>query len=126
MADTAKLKVMIVDDDAVNRELLQTVFQRNGYQVVQTSSGATALGLATREQPNIILSDVRMQGMSGYEVCAQLKASPDTAHIPVIILTAHDDDVERQKAWDAGASDFIPKMRGWVPLLERVKALTQV
>jgi CheY-like chemotaxis protein len=116
--------VLIVDDDMMNRELLQTVFERSGYRVINANNGKAALKLAADEQPAVILCDVRMSGMSGYEVCAALKADPMTTTIPVIILTGYEDEEERQKALAAGAVDFIPKMRGWQVLVEKVKQLT--
>lgn len=118
-----KPSVLIVDDDILNRELLQTVFERSGFVVLQTNNGPSAIKLAQEQLPTVIVCDVRMGSMSGYEVCATLKKSPETSSIPFIILTALENDAERQKAMDAGAADFIPKMRGWQVLLERVKTL---
>lgn len=115
--------VLIVDDDILNRELLQTVFERSGFKVLYTSNGASAIIMAKEQLPTVIVCDVRMGAMSGYEVCAALKQSPETSAIPFIILTALENEAERQKALDVGAADFIPKMRGWQVLLERVKTL---
>jgi two-component system cell cycle response regulator len=114
---------MIVDDDVTNRELLQIVFERFGFGVINASSGPQALKLAETEKPSAIVCDVRMAGMDGYEVCAQLKANPVTNAIPVVMLTAYESDAERQKAVDAGADDFIPRMQGWQKLVERIKGL---
>lgn len=119
----AEHTIMIVDDDVMNRELLQTVLERFGYDVLHASNGTQAIRLAETNQPSLIVCDVRMAGMDGYEVCRQIKANPAISAIPVIMLTAYETDVERQKAADAGANDFIPKMHGWQKLLERVKAL---
>ncbi len=118
-----KPSVLIVDDDILNRELLQTVFERSGFKVFQTNNGLSAIKIAQAELPTVIVCDVRMGLMSGYEVCASLKQLPATRSIPFIILTALEDDAEKQKAFEAGAADFIPKMRGWQVLLERVKNL---
>ncbi len=118
-----KPSVLIVDDDILNRELLQTVFERSGFLVLQTNNGLSAIKMAQEQKPTVIVCDVRMGLMSGYEVCATLKQSPETSSIPFIILTALENDAERQKAIDAGAADFIPKMSGWQVLLERVKTL---
>ncbi|MBE2183185.1 MAG: response regulator [Anaerolineae bacterium] len=118
-----KPSVLIVDDDILNRELLQTVFERSGFEVLQTNNGLSAIKIAQSELPTVIVCDVRMGLMSGYEVCASLKQLPATRSIPFIILTALEDDAEKQKAFEAGAADFIPKMWGWQVLLERVKTL---
>ena len=119
----AQYTIMIVDDDMTNRELLQTVFERVGYGVIHASNGKQAIGLAETEQPSLVVCDVRMAGIDGYQVCAQIKANPATKHIPIIMLTAYETEEERQKALAAGADDFSPKMQGWQRLLERIKRL---
>ncbi|MBK8034088.1 MAG: response regulator [Anaerolineae bacterium] len=116
--------ILIVDDDALNRELLQTVLKRAGYTVLQANSGKSAISLVETEIPNLILLDVRMVGMSGYEVCKHLKSNPQTKAIPVIMLTAYDEKSgEREHAEEAGADDFFPKMRGWQVLIEHIQKL---
>jgi CheY-like chemotaxis protein len=116
--------ILIVDDDALNRELLQTVLRRQGFTVTQANSGTTALKQVTADAPDLIILDVRMVGMTGYEVCQHLKADPATSAIPVIMLTAFDEKSgEREKAEEAGADDFFPKMNGWQLLIERIQSL---
>ena len=115
--------VMIVDDDQMNRELLETVVKRAGYSVNHANSGAQALRLVAAQPPDLILLDVRLGEMSGYDVCAQLKSDPATRSIPIIILTASDNVQDRQEALRAGADDFFPKMRGWQPLLAQVNLM---
>lgn len=119
----AEYTIMIVDDDLTNRELLQTVFERVGYGVLHASNGQQAILLSEEKQPSLVVCDVRMSGMDGYQVCARIKANPATKHIPIIMLTAYETEEERQKALEAGADDFSPKMQGWQRLLERVKKL---
>ena len=114
--------VMIVDDDQMNRELLETVVKRAGYSVNHASSGAQALRMIAAQLPDLILLDVRLGEMSGYDVCSRLKSDPATRSIPIIILTASDNAQDRQDALRAGADDFFPKMRGWQPLIAQVKA----
>jgi CheY-like chemotaxis protein len=115
--------VMIVDDDQMNRELMETVVKRAGYAVAHANSGAQALRLIPEQMPNLILLDVRLGEMSGYDVCAQLKSEPATRSIPIIILTAADNEEERQSALRAGADAFYPKMRGWQSLIAQVKTM---
>jgi CheY-like chemotaxis protein len=115
--------VLIVDDDQMNRELLETVLKRSGYSVSHANSGAQALRVVTEQPPNLILLDVRLGEMSGYDVCARLKSDPATRPIPIIILTAADNEQDRQDALRAGADDFLPKMRGWQPLVAKVKSI---
>src|SRR5690606_7268551 len=123
MGNVAQYTIMIVDDDLTNRELLQSVFERMGYGVLHAANGQQALRLAETEQPSLVVCDVRMGGMDGYEVCSQIKGNPATSHIPIIMLTAYETEEERQKALAAGADDFSPKMQGWQRLLERIKRL---
>lgn len=117
-------RILIVDDDALNRDLLQTVLKRQGYTVSQANSGTTAISMVEADPPDLIILDVRMVGMSGYEVCEYLKGNPATHAIPILMLTAFDEKSgEREKAEAAGADDFFPKMRGWQLLLERIQTL---
>ena|SRR5664279_3826769 len=115
--------VMIVDDDQMNRELLETVVKRAGYSVAHANSGAQALRMVPVELPDLILLDVRLGEMSGYDVCAHLKSEPATRSIPIIILTAADNDEDRESARRVGADGFFPKMSGWQPLIAQVKAI---
>lgn len=113
--------VLIVDDDQMNRELLETVLKRSGFRVAHANSGAQAFAVLNEELPDLILLDVRLGEMSGYDVCARLKSEPETRPIPIILLSAADSPEEHANALNAGADDFFPKMRGWQPLLEQVK-----
>ncbi len=115
--------VMIVDDDQMNRELLETVVKRAGYSVTHANSGAQALRMVAAQPPDLILLDVRLGEMSGYDVCSRIKSDPETRSIPIIILTAADNEQDRQDAMRAGADDFFPKMRGWQPLLAQVTTI---
>jgi DNA-binding response OmpR family regulator len=115
--------VMIVDDDQMNRELLETVIKRAGFEASHASTGAQALKLIPEQMPDLVLLDVRLGEISGYDVCAQLKSEPATRGIPIIILTAADNEEDRLSAQQVGADGFFPKMRGWQPLLAEVKAI---
>jgi len=101
-------KVLLVDDQAVNIQVLNQVFQGD-CQVFAATSGAQALQIATAKLPDLILLDVVMPGMDGYEVCAKLKDDPLTAHIPVIFVTGHRDEESEARGLDVGAVDFISK-----------------
>lgn len=113
--------VMIVDDDQMNRELMETVVKRAGYAVVHANSGTQALRMVDAQHPDLILLDVRLGELSGYDVCAQLKSSPATRSIPILLLTAADNEEDRLNAMRVGADGFFPKMRGWQPLIAEVK-----
>jgi len=101
-------KVLIADDDAVNRDVLCELLQPE-YTVLLAKNGAQALERATRHVPDLVLLDVMMPGMSGYEVCAALKANPMTAPIPVIFVTALTDTADELEGFEAGAVDYITK-----------------
>lgn len=115
--------VMVVDDDIMNRELMHTVLTRSGYRVVEASSGAQALSAIAAAPPDVVLLDVRMGDMSGYEVCAQLKENPATSAIPVIIFTAFENESERANAMNAGANAFVSRMEGWQMMVAKIAEL---
>ncbi len=114
--------VMIVDDDQMNRELLETVMKRAGYIVIAHNSGEAALEHLPTAAVDIVLCDVRMNGIDGFETCAAIKADAATASIPVIIFSALDDTAERLRAQQVGASAYVNKMQGWQALVEQVRA----
>jgi CheY-like chemotaxis protein len=104
-------KVLVVDDDRDTRDLLQTALAQRGFDVVLTASGKRALTLARQEQPNLILLDLKLPGLDGYEVLQRLKNSVDTADIPVVVITGSltDEELKRQKVLSLGAARFMTK-----------------
>ncbi|MEG4498129.1 adenylate/guanylate cyclase domain-containing protein [Microcoleus sp. F10-C6] len=101
--------ILVVDDKPDNVRLLSKILTEQGYQVRKALNGQRALATVLEFPPTLILLDVMMPEMNGYEVCAQLKASPKTSSIPVIFLSALDDVVDKVKAFDMGAVDYITK-----------------
>jgi len=106
---TLPASILIVDDTPDNVRLLSTILTKQGYQVRKALNGQRAIATVQEFPPNLILLDVMMPDMNGYEVCAQLKASPKTSSIPVIFLSALDDVLDKVKAFDVGAVDYITK-----------------
>ena len=106
---TSSAIILIVDDTPDNVRLLSTILSEEGYQVRKALNGKRALATVQEFPPNLILLDVMMPEMNGYQVCAQLKSSPKTSSIPVIFLSALDDVVDKVKAFDVGAVDYITK-----------------
>ncbi len=100
--------ILAVDDEANNLQLLRQILQ-NDYRLLFAKDGARAVELAAQEQPNLVLLDVMMPGMSGYQVCRALKAAEATAHIPVIFVTALTDTEDEVEGFAAGAVDYITK-----------------
>lgn len=104
-------KVLVVDDDRDTRDLLQAALETRGFNVVLTASGKRALFLARQEDPDLILLDLKLPGMDGYEVLQRLKSSRDTADIPVMVITGSltDEEVKQQRVLSLGASRFLTK-----------------
>jgi adenylate cyclase len=102
------------------------VLSARGYAVLTADSGAAALAVIEREAPDLVLLDVMMPGMSGYDVCRKIRANPATAMLPVVMVTALDPGEERVKGIDAGADDFLSKPIHQAELLARVRSLLRV
>jgi CheY-like chemotaxis protein len=88
-------KLLIVDDEASVRGVLKLRFEKAGHQVIEAGDGEEGLALAKKNLPNLILLDIMMPKMDGLEVCLRLKSDPQTKHIPVVMITAYDQDIER-------------------------------
>ena len=116
-------RVLVVDDIAANLKLLEARLNAEYYEVALANSGPEALRLAHSWAPDVILLDVMMPGMDGYEVCRLLKASPLTSYIPVVMITALVDQTERVRGLEAGADDFLSKPVDHATLFARLRAL---
>ena len=114
--------ILIVDDIPANIQLLSQVLIENGYKVRKLISGQRALKAVELQAPDLILLDIKMPGMDGYEVCRQLKASEATCDIPIIFISALDDVFDKVKGFEAGGADYIIKPFEPVEVLARVSA----
>jgi putative two-component system response regulator len=121
-----KAKILVVDDEEINRKLLTAMLDRFGYASETAKNGVEALEVLKTSKPDLVLLDVMMPYMNGYEVCRRLKEDPATRHIPVVIVTALDDRDARIKGIEIGASDFLAKPIDSVELLARVRNLVKV
>ncbi|MEM1160833.1 MAG: response regulator, partial [Pseudomonadota bacterium] len=119
-------RVMIVEDSATNRMVLKAKLTQAYYDVVEAEDGETALEMVLREDPDLILLDIMMPGIDGFEVCRQLKLDPRTLHIPVIIQTALDGREDRVRGLEAGADDFLTKSPDDTALMGRVDSLVRM
>ena len=118
--------ILVVDDTPQNVLLLEALLTSNGYRVVTASSGAEALRLIGSAPPDLVLLDVVMPGMSGYEVCQKIRGHRDTEILPVVMVTALDAGQERIKGLEAGADDFLSKPINQPELLARVRSLLRI
>jgi two-component system cell cycle response regulator len=119
-------RILVVDDVLANVRLLEARLTSEYYQVLTASDGPTALEIAARERPDIILLDVLMPGMDGLTVCRLLKEDIDTRHIPVVLVTALDSRGDRVAGLESGADDFLTKPIDDLMLLARVRSLTRL
>lgn len=119
-------RILVVDDIAANLRLLEIKLLNEYYEVAIADSGPAALATVQRWMPDVVLLDVMMPGMDGYEVCRRLKAQPSTAHIPVVMITALTDPAERVRGLEAGADDFLSKPVDDATLFARLRALLRM
>lgn len=119
-------RVLVVDDIPANVKLLEARLLAEYFDVVTAEDGFKALAICDKEQVDIILLDIMMPGMDGFEVCERLKANPNTAHIPVVMVTALDQPSDRVRGLKAGADDFLTKPVNDLQLIARVKSLVRL
>ena len=116
-------KILLVEDNEMNRDMLSRRLQKKGYEVVTAVDGVEGVALAVSEAPALILMDMSLPVVDGWEATRQLKASPATRSIPIIALTAHAMSGDREKALGAGCDDFDTKPVELARLLEKIEAL---
>jgi len=116
------MKVLIIDDDPASVALARQWLKKDGHGIVTAADGEEGLAMAVREEPDLILLDVHMPGMNGFQVCERLKADSRIRHIPVIFLSAADETREKVKGLDLGAVDYVTKPFDRFELPARVRA----
>ena len=119
-------RILIADDVAVNAKLLDGILTSIGHETLIAASGAEALELVEKERPDLLLLDVVMPEMTGYEVCARIRQNPETRLLPIVMISALDATEERTKAFDAGADDFLEKPIHKKEFLARVRSLLRI
>jgi len=117
-------RVLVVDDEGDIRLLARLILEHNGYEVLEAASGQAALDLLKREEPDLILLDVRMPEMDGWAVLAQISDDERLRDLPVIALSAHSDATSLQRAQDLGCAGFVAKPFRMPELLEKVREAT--
>ena len=119
-------RILVVDDQRVNAEIVGGLLKNLGYEVHSVLDGQSALEYVAVNPVDLVISDIMMPGMDGYELCRRLRAAPGTALLPVVLVTSLDPQAERVRGIEAGADDFLSKPVNWAELFARVKRLLRV
>lgn len=120
-----KQRILLVDDDADALAMLRLILQRRGYEVMTAQSGMQALSSLAHELPDVVILDIMMPQMDGYQVCRRIKTDPRTAHLPVALFSAKSQPVDQMEGFRAGADDFIEKPVHPDTLIERINTLLE-
>src|SRR3954447_8533160 len=123
--DSRPPRILIIDDTPTNIKVLESVLKTQGYQLISASNGQEGLDRAMMAQPDLVLLDILMPGIDGYEVCSRLRANPSTENLPVVMITASGEQ-QRVRALEVGADDFIQKPFNQAELLARVRSLLRI
>ena len=114
-------RILIVDDDPIVTSLMRATLENDRFSVIEAADGAEGLQAYEQYRPDLLLVDVVMPGMDGYELCRELRSRPLSAYVPIVMATSRDDVASIARAYDAGATDFIPKPINWLVLNHRIR-----
>ena len=121
-SEDARATILITDDSPVYIRFAETILEKSGYATLAEMDGMSCLRVAKRLKPDLILLDVMMPGMDGFEACKHLRQDKETQEIPIIFVTANTDDETVEKAFMAGGADYVRKSRNEIELLSRIKS----
>src|SRR2546430_7334582 len=113
--------VLVVEDDPVVRSLIRATLENDGFGVIEATDGVEGCELYDKHRPDLLLVDVVMPRMDGYELCRELRRHAHSAFVPIVVATSLDDVPSIARAYDAGATDFVPKPINWLVLNHRVR-----
>ena len=116
-------KILVVEDDIASQMLMTDILEKYGYTAVVATDGLEAISLAEKEKPDLAIVDIMLPTLNGYQVCERLRCLPQCRELPVIILTALNEDQHRIRALEAGAIDFLSKPFKRIELLTKIKAV---
>ena len=121
-----KERILVVDDQRTNAELVAGLLRNLGYEVELAFNGGEALDRVREGGTDLVISDIMMPGMDGYDLCRRIRADEKTALLPLVLVTSLDPQIERVKGIEAGADDFLSRPVNWAELFARVKRLLRV
>jgi CheY-like chemotaxis protein len=113
--------ILVVDDDPGQRFLMRKVLEHKGFEVIEAADGVEACCLNEERRPDLLLVDLMMPRMDGYELCRELRGQTHSANVPIVVTTGRDDIASIARAYDAGATDFVPKPVNWLVLSNRIR-----
>ncbi len=116
-------EILVIDDDPQNREVVRIRLERAGHRVIEAENGMDGLRLAGEHKPSLIILDVMMPRMDGWQVCRQLRQDRETRDIPVIMLTARTQQIEELRGWESGADEYLTKPFDHQRLLQSVEQM---
>ncbi|HEV2614360.1 MAG TPA: response regulator [Gammaproteobacteria bacterium] len=120
-----KIKVLIVEDDELNSDMLSQRLKRKGYDIILAVNGEEAIQIAKKKLPHIILMDMGLPILDGWEASRQLKADAATKHIPIIALTGHTTATDRERSIEVGCEEYESKPVDFVSLIEKIEKLVK-
>jgi CheY-like chemotaxis protein len=116
-------RILLVEDNEMNRDMLSRRLQKKGYEVICASDGESAVEMTRAQKPDLVVMDLSLPILDGWEATRRIKAAPETRAIPVLVLTAHAMEADRQRALDAGCDDYDTKPVEMARLVEKIARL---
>lgn len=118
-----KRRVLVVDDDALTLEILRTILDLEDFDVRTAEDGEAALDAVAEEVPDVLVLDVMMPGLNGFEVCSRLRSRPETSELPIVLLTARDSAEDRRRGVECGADAYLTKPFSPLQLMETIRGI---
>ena len=116
-------KILVIEDDPATTRLVDYSLRHEGYQVVTASNGLEGIRKAHNEAPDLIILDVMLPGMDGFEICHRLRSEPDTAKLPILMFSAKAQEIDKDTGLEVGADDYLPKPAAPAEIVSRVENL---
>lgn len=116
-------KIVVIEDDPLIQKLISQTLRREGYEVVTANDGSAGLRTVMETNPNLVVLDISMPGLDGYQVCQHLRSDPATANLPIIMVTAMARPADQRRGFETGADDYLPKPFALADLVTRVQSL---